>query len=129
MLVVDVNKAIILLWLFLFTGGKTNMTHIQLLKKNGKYIVFNPESLSLFSVTEKIGMILESYQFGSEYPPKDFNSIEIDIAELLDLFDKKINCDIPNNKSWVVSRKCCNFVAALYPTIITLCPSLNTFYL
>ena len=29
----------------------------------------------------------------------------------------------------VVSRKCCNFVAALYPTIITLCPSLNTFYL
>jgi len=97
---VDVNKAIILLWLFLFTGGKTNMTHIQLLKKNGKYIVFNPESLSLFSVTEKIGMILESYQFGSEYPPKDFNSIEIDIAELLDLFDKKINCDIPNNKSW-----------------------------
>jgi len=29
----------------------------------------------------------------------------------------------------VVSRKCCNFVAALYPTIITLRPSLNTFYL
>ena len=28
----------------------------------------------------------------------------------------------------VVSRNCCNFVAALYPTVITLRPSLNTFY-
>ena len=29
----------------------------------------------------------------------------------------------------VVSRTCCNFVAALYPTIMTLRPSRNTFYL
>ncbi|WP_422574149.1 transposase [Methanothrix sp.] len=39
------------------------------------------------------------------------------------------SCVFDKYSLWVVSRKCCNFVAALYPTIITLRPSLNTFYL
>lgn len=71
---------------------------IHVVKKKNKYIVFNSESLSLFSVTEKIGKVLESYESRSENLPESVGSIEIDIAKILGSFEEIDNSD--TCKSW-----------------------------
>ncbi len=71
------------------------MLQIHVIKNNGKYIAFNPESLSLFSVTERIGKILESYESRSDCPPEN---MEVDIAILLNSFKEKTDNDMC--KSW-----------------------------
>lgn len=72
------------------------MVDIHVIKNDNNYVVFNPESLSLFSVTENIGKILESYESRSESLPENVDGIEIDIAKLLDSFDEKVDCGICN---------------------------------
>ena len=74
------------------------MTNIHVIKRKDKYIVYNPESLSLFSVAEDIGRNLESYEFRSERLPEYANYIEKDIVRLLDSFDETVYFDI--SKSW-----------------------------
>jgi uncharacterized protein len=64
------------------------------MKRNDKYIAFSPESLSLFSVMENIGEILESYESQSESLPERLGDIDIYIAKLLDSFDEMVNCDL-----------------------------------
>jgi len=74
------------------------MMDIYVIKRNNKYIVFNPESLFLFTVTEDIGEILEYYVSQSESLPENLGGSERDIASLLDSFDEKANLDICNSK-------------------------------
>ena len=76
-----------------------SMVDIHVIKMDKKYIVFNPESLSLFSVTENVGKILESYESRPENLPENMGDSEIDIAKLLDSFDDKVNCD-KCSRSW-----------------------------
>ena len=73
---------------------------IHAIKSTNKYIVFNSESLSLFSVTEDIGKILESYESRPECLPENLGGIESDITRLLNSFDEKINSDICRSKGW-----------------------------
>ena len=40
---------------------------IHVIQKDSRYVVFHPESLGLFSVTEDIGKILKSYEINSKY--------------------------------------------------------------
>jgi uncharacterized protein len=70
------------------------MKDVHVIKRNDKYIAFNPESLSLFSVTENIGKILESHESHSKCLPENLDGIELDVAKLLDSFDETVNCDI-----------------------------------
>ena len=74
------------------------MVDIHVIKMDKKYIIFNPESLSLFSVTENVGKILESYESRPENLSENTGDSEIDIAKLLDSFDDKVNCD--KCRSW-----------------------------
>ncbi len=64
------------------------------IKRNAKYVVFNSESLSLFSVTEDVGKILESYESWSGRLPEEMGGCELDTAKLLASFDEIVNCDI-----------------------------------
>ena len=75
-----------------------SMVDIHVIKMDKKYIIFNPESLSLFSVTENVGKILESYESRPENLSENTGDSEIDIAKLLDSFDDKVNCD--KCRSW-----------------------------
>lgn len=72
------------------------MIDIHVIKRNDKYIAFNPESLSLFSVTENIGKILESYESLQENLPESLSGSEIDIAKQFDSFDDKVDCGTCN---------------------------------
>lgn len=83
----------------IYLYGVEEMMQIHVMKRNDKYIVLNPESLSLFSVTETIGKALESHESRQERLPEDMSSKEIDTAKLLDSFDEKVNYEIC--KSWV----------------------------
>ena len=76
------------------------MTSIHVIKRKDKYIVFNPESLSLYSVTDDIGKILESYESRLENLPENMGSIGVDITRLLGSFDDKVNCGTCESKSW-----------------------------
>ena len=72
---------------------------IHVIKRNNKYIVFNPESFSLFTVTEDIGKILESYESLSESLPENMGGSELDIVKFLNSLDKKTYNDICKSKS------------------------------
>jgi len=75
------------------------MTNIHIIKQDNKYTVFNPEALSLFSVSEDIGEILESYMLGSEILPENHVVNDPYIAKLLDCFGESVNCDTCRGKS------------------------------
>lgn len=62
---------------------------IHVLVRNNNYFVFNPESLSLYSVTAKIGRLLEPFISQSRSLPENLGSIEIDIEKLVDSFGEK----------------------------------------
>lgn len=74
------------------------MMNLHVIKKNDNYFAFNPESLSIFSITENIGNILESYESKSENLPENFDGIELDTGSLLDSLGEMVNCDICENK-------------------------------
>jgi len=90
------------------------MKDIHLMNGNNKCIVFNSESLSLFSVTENIGKFLESYESRPESLPENLGDIEIDSAKILDFFCEKVNCGIfkngeerdPNALCLIISHDC-----------------------
>lgn len=103
------------------------MMQIHVIKRNDAYVVFNPESLSLFTVSDNIGEILESYELGLENLPESMSDSEIDTTELLDSFDEKVNCDIckrwvekePKALCLIVSHDCnlqCGYCYADYGT-------------
>ena len=62
------------------------MKDVHVIKRNDKYIAFNPESLSLFSVTENIGKILESHESHSKCLPENLDGIELECCEIVELF-------------------------------------------
>lgn len=74
------------------------MARIHVIKRNGKYIALNPESLSLFSIVENVGKMLESYESGSENLPENMNGGEIDRVKLLDSFSENANCNMSKNQ-------------------------------
>ncbi|HOT08038.1 MAG TPA: SPASM domain-containing protein [Methanotrichaceae archaeon] len=76
------------------------MTNIHILKQDNKYTIFNPESLSLFSVSETIGKMLESYKSGSDRLPENLGCNDPYIAKLLDCFDESVNCNTCRGKSY-----------------------------
>lgn len=83
------------------------MMGLHVIKRNNKYIVFNPESLSLFSVTSSIGKTLELYESRSEGLPENIGSSEIDIAKLMDAFGKKVNYSICKSRAeWNTKALC-----------------------
>ena len=78
----------------------------HVIKKDNKYIVFDPESLYLFSITENMGKILESYEFRSNSLPESLDSIEIDITKLLDSLNENVDCSICNCAEKVPKALC-----------------------
>lgn len=95
-------------------SGSDTMMQIHVIKKLDKYIAFNTESLSLFSITENIGKSLESYGSWSGGLPENEDGIEICIAKLSDSFKEKIDNDIytgwkgkePRSLCLIISHDC-----------------------
>lgn len=74
---------------------KTKEIHV--VQKDSRYVVFHPESFSLFSVTEDIGEILKSYEINAKYINLDK---EIKINNILNHLSKKIKLNSTKNPKW-----------------------------
>jgi uncharacterized protein len=74
---------------------------IHVIQKDNRYVVFHPESLSLFSVTEDVGELLKSYELNSNNTkPKSENDLNIILSHL----SERIVPDLANDFKWVDSE-------------------------
>jgi uncharacterized protein len=64
------------------------ITDIHIIQKDKRYVVFHPESLSLFYVREDIGKILKLYELNSKYINHDSERV---INNILNALSKKID--------------------------------------
>jgi len=82
------------------------MIDFHVINKNNKYIVFNPESLSIFSVSEDLGKTLASYETDSKnhsfIASNDFN-LKYNITEFLNFLND--NAEINISKDWEWTKK------------------------
>lgn len=74
---------------------------IHVIQKDGRYVVFHPESLSLFAVTEDIGELLKSYEINSKYINLEAES---DITNILNHLSKKIELNSARDFKWTNSE-------------------------
>jgi len=74
---------------------------IHVVQKDRRYVVFHPESFSLFSVTEDIGVILKSYDIISKYINLH---AECDIINILDDLSAKIELNSTKDPVWANSE-------------------------
>lgn len=91
----------------------TEANDIHVIQKDSRYIVFHPESFSLFSVAEDIGEILKSYEISSKYINSDVDYIINNILnhlseniELDSMEDFKCANSLPRILSLLVSQDC-----------------------
>ena len=70
---------------------------IHVIQKDSRYVVFHPESLGLFSVTEDIGKMLKSYEINSKYIHSE---IERYINTLLNHISENIVPDSAKDLKW-----------------------------
>jgi uncharacterized protein len=74
---------------------------IHVIQKDSQYIVFHPESLSLFSVKEDVGRILKSFEINYKYINTES---ENDIDNILNHLSEKIELDSPKDLEWANSE-------------------------
>jgi len=74
---------------------------IHLIQKGDRYVVFHPESLSLFFVTEDVGERLKSHEISSKCMNSD---IDNDINDILTHFSENIALDSAKDFKWTNSE-------------------------
>lgn len=74
---------------------------IHVFQKDSRYVVFHPESFSLFYVTDDIGAILKSYEMDSKHIT---SKLEMDLNNILDCLSEKIGCNSTEAIKWANSE-------------------------
>lgn len=80
------------------------MIDLHVINKNNKYIVFHPESLSIFSVSEDLGKTLTSYETDSmnhDLIASDGYKSEDNITELPKFFNDMTKINISKDLEWI----------------------------
>lgn len=89
---------------------------IHVINRNDKYVVFHPESLSLFLVTEDIGKILKLYESESNSPDSIItreDSSRTDVEKLLNYFDERSKTRACKDLEWEIKepKTLCLFIS------------------
>ncbi len=74
---------------------------IHVIQKDRRYVVFHPESFSLFSVTEDIGKILKSHEINTKYISLDAESY---INNLVNYLSERIELNSTKDLKWTNSE-------------------------
>ncbi|GAB6264869.1 MAG: thioether cross-link-forming SCIFF peptide maturase [Methanothrix sp.] len=89
---------------------------IHIMENNGRYVVFHPETFSLFYISKEIGEILKFYENGSKdihVIAEKFNKKETYIDDILNYIQKKSALNPTKNLEWTngIPRTLCLIIS------------------